>query len=404
MLSPLKGKALKSFQDADAWLNIWEGSVSSGKTVTTLFNWMDFIVNGPPGELVMVGKTERTLKRNIIDPMVQMYGSRNINTIGMGKGEIHLFGRRVYLIGANDERAEQKIRGLSLVGAYCDEITIFPESFWQMLLSRLRQPGARLFGTTNPDSPYHWLKEGYLDKPGLLDLKSFKFTIDDNPNLDPQYVKRIKETYSGLWYKRFILGEWCLAEGAIYDMWDPIKHVVEESPFDESQPIDRYIGIDYGTVNAAAFLFIGIQNHCAYCEREYYYESSKHNRQKDEGEYGRDLNEFVGKTTIRSIIIDPSAVSFKGHLRNKYGLPVRDADNSVLDGIRTTGRLLASEKLYVHSSCKNLIKEFSSYVWDANSQVSGVDRPMKQNDHACDALRYVLHTVLGKGEARVIRI
>ena len=155
----------------------------------------------------------------------------NYDETALFKKVYEKFGRRVF--DTNDERAEQKIRGASFVGAYCDEITLYPESFWIMLLSRLRSPGARLYGTTNPDGPFHWLKVNYLDK-GLAHLKKWDFTLDDNPYLDPEYVKALKQEYTGLWYKRFIEGLWCIAQGAVYDMWDESKHVINELPADVS--------------------------------------------------------------------------------------------------------------------------------------------------------------------------
>lgn len=401
MLHPLRGKPLLSYQEADARLNIWEGSVSSSKTVTTFFAWVDFVINGPPGELVMIGKTERTLKRNVIDPLITMYGARNISTVGMGKGEIHIFGRRVYLVGANDERSEQKIRGASFVGAYCDEITLYPESFWIMLLSRLRSPGARLYGTTNPDGPFHWLKVNYLDK-GLDHLKKWHFTLDDNPYLDPEYVKALKQEYTGLWYKRFILGLWCIAEGAVYDMWDEEKHVIDKTP--EGNPDYYIVGIDHGTQNATVFLLVSVRGDSATVEKEYYYSGAEKGKQKTDLEYSRDLREFIGTTQIRHIIIDPSAANFKQQLRNDKINNLKDADNSVIDGIRFVSSMLQSGRLKVTRQCPNLIKEFSSYVWDAKKQAKGEDEPVKQNDHALDALRYACHTVLNKpGQPRVLR-
>jgi PBSX family phage terminase large subunit len=348
----------------------------------------------------MIGKTERTLKRNIIDPLIIMYGAKAINVVGMGKGEIHIFGRRVYLVGANDERAEQKIRGASFVGAYCDEITLYPESFWIMLLSRLRSPGARLYGTTNPDGPYHWLKVNYLDK-GLDHLKKWHFTLDDNPYLDPDYVKALKQEYTGLWFRRFILGEWCIASGAIYDQFDEKTHVIQQIP-----PSDHHIvSIDYGTNNPCVFLLIGISGDNATVEREYYYDSTKSNRQKTDSEYAQDLKEFIKDVSnLKRIIIDPSALSFKAELRKSVSTPLKDADNSVLDGIRLVSTKLSNGSLKVHSSCTNLIREFGAYTWDTNAQTKGEDKPIKQWDHCQDSLRYGIYTIFNKPNApRVLR-
>lgn len=391
-VSPLEGKALYSFVNSNKWINIWEGSVSSGKTYTSLFAWIWFCINGPPGELVMVGRTERTLKRNVVDLMVTIFGSENVNTTGMGRGEIHIYGRRVYLVGANDERSETKIRGVSLVGAYLDEVTIYPESFFLMLLSRMRSPGARLYGTTNPDSPFHWLKV-FMDRDNL-DLARFHFTIDDNPNLSETYVKNLRATYTGLWYRRFILGEWVLAQGAIYDAWDESKHVVKTNVQHEYY----IVCVDYGTTNPCAFLLLGVTGDNITVVKEYYYDSAKTNRQKTDAEYAQDLKQFIeGVHNLKVIVVDPSASSFKVAIRQALPHTVlKDADNSVIDGIRTVSTKLVNGNLKVHESCVNLRKEVSGYVWDPSCQVRGEDKPMKVFDHACDALRYGVYTMFNR--------
>lgn len=392
MLSPLKGKHLESFRKSSAAYNIWKGSVSSGKTVASgVFRWVDFCINGPPGPLLMVGKTELTLQRNVVDLLIASYG-KNVHTVGHS---VFIFGRRCYMVGASDERAEQKIRGLSLAGAYCDEISLYPESFVKMLMNRLRLKDAKLFATMNPDSPNHFINTTLIYNDEIRDKTVWHSTMDDNPYLDPDYVERMKTAYpkTSMWYKRYILGIDCMAEGCIYDMWDESRHV---SPNPTLEPTDWYVGIDYGTANPCAFLLIGLKDSSAYVAKEYYYDGVKSNRSKDDAEYARDLKEFIGSTKIRSVIIDPSALSFKVTVR-KLGIPVRDADNSVIDGIRTVSRLLAGGNLHVNPSCTNLIREFSGYVWDAKAQEKGEDKPMKQNDHAEDALRYVCMTVLGKG-------
>jgi PBSX family phage terminase large subunit len=397
-LGPLKGIHLESFRSPLKRYNIWNGAVSSGKTYTTLFKFVDFCITGPPGEILLVGKTERTLERNVIDPLIKIFG-RGIRKVG---SNLFVFGRRCYIVGANDERAEQKIRGISLVCAYCDELTLFPESFWQMLITRLRLKDAALIGTTNPDSPAHYLKESFMENPGNKDKLNIWFsTMDDNPYLEPGYVADMKSAYpeSSLWYKRYILGLWVAAEGVVYDMWDPAKHVKDKT---DLQGWSWYIGIDYGTNNPCVFLMIGVHNKEAYCAGEYYYDSSKTQKQKTDAEYADDLVKFIGKVKCQ-VILDPSALSFKVELR-KRGVTVRDADNSVLDGIRTTARLITGGQYHVNKCCVNHIKEFSSYVWDERSQKLGEDRPMKANDHSMDACRYVLHTVMGKGEVRAIRI
>ena len=165
-LAELSEKQREAALLAERRLNVWEGAVRSGKTISSIVAWLAFVRTGPAGPLLMVGKTQRTLKRNIIDPLIEILGPRRCR-YAQGSGELWLLGRRVYVVGANDERAQEKIRGLTLAGAYADEASTLPESFWSMLLTRLSVDGARLFATTNPDAPTHWLKRSYLDRPAV---------------------------------------------------------------------------------------------------------------------------------------------------------------------------------------------------------------------------------------------
>lgn len=386
-------KQLDVIVNATARLNILSGSVRSGKTISSLVAWIYYVQQAPPGELLMVGKTERTLKRNILDPLQEIVGGRHCS-LNKGTGELTLFRRRIYLAGANDERAEGKIRGMTLAGAYCDEISLYPESFFTMLLSRLSVPGARLIGTTNPDSPYHWLKLNYLDRGSELNLKHWHFTLEDNFNLDPVYVEALKKEYTGLWYKRYILGHWVLAEGAVYDMWDEAKYV-KPAP----QDLKRFIvGIDYGTSNPCTFGLYGWNDSAkpiVYLVREYWYDSRATGRQKTDTEYADDFKEWLGDIKPEAIYIDPSAASFTAELR-KRGYRVRDANNDVLDGIRFVASMLTQERFFVDPSCKHTIAEFNSYVWDTKAQLRGEDKPLKQNDHSQDRNRYALFSHFGR--------
>lgn len=385
-------KQLDVIANATARLNILDGSVRSGKTIASLVAWIMFVAEAPPGELLMVGKTERTLKRNVLDLLESMVGSKHFK-LNRGAGEATLFGRRIYLAGANDERAEGKIRGMTLAGAYGDEITLWPESFYTMLLSRLSVPGARFIGTTNPDGPYHWLMKNYLKRAGELNLKRWQFQLEDNPNLDLAYVEALKKEYTGLWYRRYILGEWVQAEGAVYDMWDESRHVVREAP--HPHDCDRLIvGGDYGTTNPTTLQLVGQYGGRWYVLREYYFDSRTEGRQKTDAQYADDVEAWLGDVRDRvTIYLDPAAASFAVELRRR-GLHVVDADNDVLGGIRLVSSLLADGSLAVHESCMHLRREFASYVWDQKAQARGEDKPLKQNDHALDALRYALYTHL----------
>jgi PBSX family phage terminase large subunit len=341
----------------------------------------------------MTGKTNRALERNIIRPIIQITGNRRAR-YNQGRGELTLFGHKIDCLGASDERAQEKIRGATLYGSYGDEITLWPESYFTMLLSRLSEPGAKFFGTTNPDGPYHWLKTKYLDRQGELNLKRFPFILDDNVNLDPEYVAQLKKEYTGLWYKRFILGLWVQAEGAIYDMWDDSLHVIDfEKLFTDkpkAKPQRFFAACDYGTANPTVFgLFAHSGRLPAYLMREYHYDSAAKGRQKTDSEYADDFIKWLGDTRISCLYVDPSAASFIAELKKRH-VHVIEAKNDVIDGIRFVGALLQNKQFAVDRACKNTIQEIPSYVWDAKAQQKGEDKPITQNDHCADMVRYGL--------------
>lgn len=416
MIVPLVGKQSESVRLATARGNIWEGAVRSSKTVSSILWWLKYVRQGPPGPLLMVGKTERTLKRNIIDPIQEMVGQKRCK-YRVGAGEIDLLGRTVYTAGANDERAADKIKGLTLAGAYCDEITTYPESFFSMLGTRLSIEGAQWGGTTNPEGKNHWFKKNYLDRARLhltregrideshaadtLDLHRFSFQLADNPTLPKSYVDELRKQYVGLFYKRFVLGEWVLAEGAIYDMFDEDLHTVGD---DEMPAITRWIalGIDYGTTNPfhAGLLGLG-EDRRLYVPGDWRYDSKKARRSLTDHEYSERLRGWLGqfphpRSTQIGVrpewtVVDPSAASFVQQLY-RHGLTPTLADNSVVDGIRLVSSLFATGRLKIHRSCTDLIDEISSYAWDPKASDKGDDEPLKVDDHGPDQLRYAVRT------------
>lgn len=390
----LSPKQVDSLKNATARINLWCGAVRSGKSFVSLWALIDMCKRAPPGNLVIVGRTNDTIKRNIVD---ELYNFPGINVFYYpGKRELHLEGRIIYCIGANDERSESKIRGPTFSGAYVDEATLIPESFFKMLLSRLSRDGSYLIATTNPDSPFHWLKRDFIDRYEELGVRVFNFRMEDNPSLTIDYVSALKKEYRGLWYRRFIDGEWCLAEGSVYDFFDTSIHVIPNPPSFAKYFI---LGCDYGTTNPCAFILIGFNDESPtkiWVEKEYYFDSKKEGYQKTDAEYADDFFVFLGDIAPRAVFIDPSAASFKLELRRRYpSLPIRDAINDVQNGIRTVSLYLATGDLKVCAPCKNLIQEFQSYTWDTKKSERGKDEPMKVFDHGLDALRYAVHTQWG---------
>jgi PBSX family phage terminase large subunit len=393
-------KQAESIVAAEGRVNVWEGSVRSGKTVASLHRWIQHIRHAPSGgQLIMAAKTLQTLHRNVILPLQDptQFGpvAREVHYV-QGAPQGVILGRPVHMIGANDQKAEEKIRGMTGSGGYVDEITIVPELFFNQLMSRMSVPGAKVFGSTNPDNPAHWLRRDYLlsDSPWV---RSFKFKIDDNPFLDPDFVAQQKEQYHGLYYRRFINGEWVMAEGAIYDMWDAEQDVVDILP-----PIRKWlcVGIDYGTANPFHALLLGLgSDGNLYVSAEWRYDGRAELKQLTDSEYADRLGRWLSNSPVRGYdvvqpdywVVDPSALSFRTELKTR-GVIQTEAVNTVTDGIRLVSSLMGKHILKIHRSCKFLLGEIDGYSWDDRLALMGEDRPIKLNDHGVDALRYAVST------------
>jgi PBSX family phage terminase large subunit len=385
----LSPKQLKSFNESDAKINIWEGAVRSGKTYISLWRFLVELSEGPSGEYVFICRTFDSFRRNVLCLLESMVGVRDVNWRS-GHRTMNIYGKTVHVVGADDERAEAKIRGPTFAGAYVDEITIIPQSVFMMLISRCAMHGAKIFGTTNPDSPYHWLKQHILE--GNPDVKSWHFTLDDNPELTQENREYLKRQYKGLWYQRFIEGKWVQAEGSVYDSFEEKYDVIDVSP---SYTCKYIVGVDYGTTNPCAFVLIGIDKNVfpnMWIEEEYYYDSKVHQRQKTDTEYAEDLQKFVEGKPIEAIYLDPSAVSFRMELQKQGVYNLYEAENNIENGVRYVSKLLKNGTLKINRKCKNVLKEIQSYVWDEKLAMRGIEKPKKENDHALDAIRYCLFT------------
>lgn len=208
--------------------------------------------------------------------------------------------------------------------------------------------------------------------------------------------------YTGVFYKRYIQGLWAMAEGIIYDMFDESKHVKKIMDFCRLlTENNRYVSIDYGTQNATVFLLWnkGVDG-VWYCVREYYYSGREKGKQKTDSEYVDDFIDWLDDVKIKAAIVDPSAASFIAELR-KRGIKVIKAKNGVEDGIRVVGTLLNQNKIAFEEGCVNTRKEFASYIWDEKAAQRGEDKPVKEHDHAMDAVRYFAYTILNNNIARI---
>lgn len=383
----------KSFLEATHRFNIWVGAVRSGKTYSSIHALIDFMKNGPPGDAMIIGVNRATIHRNVLTTLYKILGFPCPSPMC---NKTTLYGRDIYFVGAPDVSAVTTIQGSTLATAYVDEAVCIPEPFWKMLETRLSVPGARLYATANPQAPAHWLKKQYLDRADVHDLISWNFHLDDNPVLDEAYKNAIKASFTGVWHKRFILGEWCQTSGAIYADFD------HDNIYTHPYPAPTYYlcGIDYGTTNATAAVLCAITpNQWPQCrvEAEYYYDSVVQGRAKTDAELVKDIKDFLGHRNVRAIYVDPAAASFKIAMRQE-NLPVIDANNDVILGIKTVNKFIAGKNIVVQKGCKILIEQLTSYAWDPKASERGEDKPIKKDDHLVDGIRYCLSPFLLSGD------
>lgn len=374
-------------------LCIADGAVRSGKTIACNIRWLTYIANGPKGDLAMFGKTRDTLQRNVLNTLEDIAGKANFKWIDKQSGELKLFDRRVYCFGAANEEAESKIRGATFAGALCDEVNLYPKSVFNQIMARLSVTGAQCFVNCNPEGPAHWFYTDFIMNDKILSKRRWQFRMEDNLSLSPDYIASLKSEYSGVWYDRMIDGLWVAAQGLIYDMFSPKQHVVTNAVATLVRNIRSVVWIvacDYGTATVMSWgLYAVCSNGVVVKAREFYYNAVDNKKQKTDGEFADLFDEWIGDVNPWMIYCDPSASSWKAELR-KRGYRVHNADNDVINGIRHVGAMIQEGKYYIDASCVNTISEYQRYVWDDKAQQIGVDRPLKQFDHAVDTDRYAL--------------
>lgn len=392
--TPLSDTQLTSVRDSTGRVNIWEGAVRAGKTIASLLRFLIAVAVAPTGgEIVIVGRTRDTAWRNVIAPLqdAALFGPAAARVVGnYGAPTVTILGRRCFVLGAADAKAEKVIRGLTVALVYVDEITVLPVEFFKQLLARMSVPGAQLFGTTNPDNPAHWLKREYLDrieKRELPDWRRFRFRMEDNPSLRASFVESLKREYTGLWYRRFILGEWVQAEGAVYDMWDPDRHVIPAGLVPAMYQV-LALGVDYGTTNPTRGLLVGLGQERLWVLDEWAPSRGTDAQLSHQMRTWLATREPAPRRDPEWVFVDPAAASFKLQLFADGMGNVANGANRVLPGIRTIASLLSTDRLLVSDRCEKLIEFLPGYAWDPKKTEKGEDAPIKKDDHEVDALRY----------------
>lgn len=379
---------------------IADGAIRSGKTVSMSLSFVFWAMTSYNGQnFAMCGKTIGSFRRNVLFWLKLMLKSRGYtvvdhradNLVIISKGDIT---NNFYIFGGKDESSQDLIQGITLSGVFFDEVALMPESFVNQATGRCSVEGSKYWFNCNPDGPYHWFKVNWIDKASEKKLLYLHFTMDDNLSLSEKIKERYRSMYSGVFFKRYILGLWCMAEGVIYDMFDATRHVVKNP--ENLVKANYYVSCDYGTQNATVFLLWCKDTEGKWiCIREYYYSGREEASQKTDTEYADDLKEWLGGIKPVKIIVDPAAASFIAELK-KRGYSVKKAKNDVLDGIRYVASLLNQDQIAVEEGCINTRKEFASYVWDEKASERGEDKPVKQFDHCMDALRYFGYTIIRK--------
>lgn len=386
LLSP---KQIEFVNNANKRWNFKGGATRSGKTYLD-FKWIIPIRIreriGLDGLTVILGVTKSTIERNVLEPMRNIYGDELVGTIS-SDNTVMLFGEKCYCLGAEKISQVSKIRGASIKYCYGDEVADWSEEVFILLKSRLDKEYSCFDGTFNPQHPEHWLKV-FLDSDA--DIFCQTYSLDDNPFVPDSFKENLKREYAGtVWFDRYILGLWCRAEGLIYPFFDAKKCCSNDVKGEE-----YYISVDYGTYNpfSAGLWAVDYEAETATRIKEFYYDGREKRRQLTDREYYEKLEKLAEGYPIQCIVVDPSAASFIAEIRDHGKFDVRQANNSVIDGIRFTAKLLNSGNVKIASCCENSIKEFQSYSWDESSTEG--DKPLKQNDHAMDDIRYFCYTIL----------
>lgn len=390
----------------DRKINILEGAVRSSKTWSLLPKFLPLSLYKVAGHKIIFGVSKQTIYNNVLSDLFEMVGPRHY-TYNRQSGELSLFGEKWSVYGAKDEGSEKYVRGLTVGVAVGDEFTLVPESFGMMLLNRLSPDGARLYATTNPDNPYHYVKTKIIDNPDMRargDLFVEHFSLDDNLNVSDDYKAYLRSSFSGVFKLRYIDGLWVVAEGAIYrDCWDEATMTYTGEP---PVYVDRCVAVDCGTVHPQVYLDVRDDGRDVWIDREYYWDSVQTMKQKTDSEYGEDLEKFMEKAQDAMVILPPECASFEAELR-KRGLWVTDADNEVMEGIKTVASLMSLRRIHFRldprckkegkcvcgqECCVRTAQEIPSYAWDPLKAKRGLEEPIKQKDDGCDAVRYFART------------
>lgn len=371
---------------------ICDGAVRSGKTSIMMWAFVDWAMREFNGQRFGIcGKTVDSAIKNIVVPFLSMTLAKERYMLRWRRADKILevgYGNKTNyfeVFGGKDESSFALIQGRTLAGVLLDEVVLMPRSFVEQALTRCSVDGSKMWFSCNPDTPQHWFYTEWICKAHEHNALHLHFEMTDNPGLSQKTLERYQTMFTGVFYDRYIRGLWVAAEGLIYEFGE--QQITDDIP----DCGEYYISVDYGTLNPFSAGLWCVTGDKAVRIAEYYYSGRDKKAQKTDEEYCDEIIKLAGDKPIKHIIVDPSAASFITALRRRGAFSVRDAKNDVLDGIRITGRMLKNGQILIHRSCKDSIREFGLYRWDDDATA---DKPIKENDHAMDEIRYFANTVL----------
>ena len=379
---------------------ICDGAVRSGKTSVMSLSFLLWAMGAfRRHSFALCGKTVGSAERNIIHPLLAVSYLQDNFTMTYSRSEHVLtvtrggHSNRFYVFGGRDEASYMLIQGVTLAGVLLDEVALMPRSFVEQALARCSVDGARFWFNCNPENPMHWFRQEWILQPDKHNALHLHFLMQDNPSLSEETRQRYEHTYSGVFYQRYVLGKWVAAEGVVYSMFSETENTYrpDQRPKAMAWLSNRTIAVDYGTTNPTRFLDIYDDGEAIRIDREYDWDSRREHAQKTDREYADDLLAFMGPQQC-TVIVDPSAASFIAEL-GRRGVYVAKADNNVPDGIRKTAGLIGRRAIQICETCSRLIDEMGTYVWDEKASQRGEEKPVKQNDHSADALRYYVNSL-----------
>lgn len=376
---------LNTYLKDNTFFSLLSGAIRSGKSYIAVLAF--FLYTQSIGNVrvnLVVGRNLRIMEVELLDTLQQISASLgSVYAYHRTKGLLEINGVKYIVIAAHDEQSSKRVQSLTAGSALIDEIQLLPESFINQLIARLSFADSKILATCNPEGARHWLKTKFIDTKKIGYLNNF--TLDDNPTLPDAVKDRYRDMFTGVFYDRNILGQWVQAEGVIYKEYEIIN-----KPIDKKDISSEDVGVDYGIAGITAYVKLTYLK-SGICVITDGYRYNGEDGIKTDTQLADDLIIFIGKSHIRNVYIDPSAVSFIAELMyRKTKFVVLKGDNAVVPGIKTVLNGFGSKKLVIlkNENNKPLINELTSYAWMPTED----DKPVKADDHHCDALRYGYYT------------